>query len=274
MSANPVVGLRQVGSHIAVTDTQIPSAKYKRKSFPRIDMGQLAVEGPPVVSPWCMSPYKRIFDLACVLPALLLVSPVLLVVALLVKLTSRGPVFFRQERTGLHRRIFTIYKFRTMFHDREESGPCVTKCGDTRLTPVGAFLRKYKLDELPQLYNVLRGDMSLVGPRPKLPQHEHLEMHYRPGVTGAATLAFSNEERMLKDVPEGMLEEFHVSVVSPIKKMLDRQYQEQATFSSDFRLLVDTVLKRRPGLEIVDLLSDIKKDPKLTALWTMEEVGD
>lgn len=221
-----------------------------------------------------MSPLKRLFDLICVVPALVLLTPIMFLVAIIVRASSDGPILFRQLRVGLHRRTFTIYKFRTMFHDAEGTGPCVTKTGDVRLTPVGQFLRKYKLDEFPQLYNVLRGDMSLVGPRPKLPQHEHLEMHYRPGVTGAATLAFANEELMLKDVPDDKLEEFHVNVVSPIKMLLDRRYQEQATFFSDFSLLLDTVLKRGTCLDIRDLINGNCGSDGNVALWLAEQAGD
>jgi lipopolysaccharide/colanic/teichoic acid biosynthesis glycosyltransferase len=173
----------------------------------------------------------------------------MLIVGAIVRLTSKGPILFRQERVGLYRRTFTIYKFRTMFHDLAERGPCVTKAGDARFTPVGRVLRKYKLDEFPQLYNVFRGDMSLVGPRPKLPQHEHLAMHYRPGITGAATLAFADEEHILKNIPDENLEEFHMHVVSSTKRLLDLEYQEKATFLSDFRLLMDTLLKRRECLD-------------------------
>ncbi len=195
------------------------------------------------------------FDLFCVIPALLLLSPTMLVVAILVRLTSQGPVLFRQERVGFYRSRFTIYKFRTMFHNVTGNGPCVTKAGDKRLTWVGQFLRKYKLDELPQLYNVLRGDMSFIGPRPKLPQHEHLAMHYRPGLTGAATLAFAKEEHLLMEIPDEELEEFHVHVVSPIKKLLDQHYQERATFLTDLRLLIDTVLRQREYLDMHTLMT-------------------
>ena len=179
----------------------------------------------------------------------------MLFVAMIVRLTSEGPVLFRQERVGYCRNTFTIYKFRTMFHDVMDDGPRVTKAGDKRLTPIGQFLRKYKLDELPQLYNVLRGDMSLIGPRPKLPQHEHLAMHYRPGITGAATMVFAKEEHLLRAIPNEKLEEFHINVVSPIKKLLDQQYQEQATFFTDLRLLIDTILRPRECLDMHTLMT-------------------
>jgi len=220
------------------------SANRDKDFLSMIEMRELELKAEPDASPWCMSSLKRFFDLACATPVLVLLSPGMLIVAVLIRLTSKGPILFRQQRVGLYRREFTIYKFRTMSHDIECVGPCVTKAGDLRLTGIGRFLRKYKLDEMPQLYNVLRGDMSLVGPRPKLPQHEHLEMHYRPGITGAATLAFANEESLLHEIPEGKLEDFHVNVVSPIKKLLDCQYHERATFLSDFCLLVSTLFKR------------------------------
>lgn len=285
MSANPVIHPHHVEPYVAVVCAQDTNASMDRRVLSTVPNGPMFSESDesedaivePVVSSWCMSPLKRIFDLACVIPALLLLAPVMLFVAILVWLTSEGPILFRQPRVGLHRRTFTIYKFRTMYHNLACAGPCVTKTGDTRLTPVGEFLRKYKLDEFPQLYNVLSGDMSLVGPRPKLPQHEHLDMHYRPGVTGAATLAFANEETMLRDVPDEMLEEFHVNVVSPIKKQLDREYQERATFTSDFRLLVDTVLKRRTCMDIRSLVAGVHAPDhaeQLVTLWAAEQAGD
>lgn len=246
MSTNTAIDTTQTGPRTATANRK--TALPITQDWGALARAEIEREGRPDVpkiSPWCMSPFKRMMDLVLVAPVLLLLSPVLLVVALVVRLTSPGPVLFRQERTGLHRRTFTIYKFRTMYHDRAEDGPCVTKTGDPRLTPVGPFLRKYKLDELPQLFNVLRGDMSLVGPRPKLPQHEHLDMYYRPGVTGAATLAFAKEEEMLHGVPVHLLEEFHVTVVSPIKKMLDREYMERATPLSDLKMLVDTLFGRQ-----------------------------
>ncbi len=262
MSANPVVrpqnsDLNETAPglagavRVAVTKPFPPAHAHVVETLERIAAEPAATyTSTQHVSRWCMSPFKRLFDLACVIPALILLSPVLLVVAILVWLTSEGPVFFRQERLGLHRRIFTVYKFRTMFHERACAGPCITKMGDKRLTTFGKMLRKYKLDELPQLYNVLRGDMSLVGPRPKLPQLEHLEMQYRPGVTVTATMAFASEEEMLREIPDAMLEEFHLNVLSPIKKELDRKYHEQATLGSDLRILVNTVLRRQPPIDL------------------------
>lgn len=192
-------------------------------------------------SAWCASPWKRFFDLLCVIPALILLSPLLLAVALAVRLTSRGPVVFRQKRAGQHRKLFTIYKFRTMVHNSESIGPRHTAKGDPRITAVGGLLRRFKLDELPQLYNVLRGDMSLVGPRPKLPEHEHTQMVCRPGVTGAATLAFRKEQHILCEVPAERLEAFYRENLVPLKIKLDAEYMQKATFLSDLSVLFSTL---------------------------------
>lgn len=195
-------------------------------------------------SGWSTSSGKRVFDVACVMPMLILMVPALLLIAVIVRITSEGPVLFRQERMGKERKMFTIYKFRTMYYSVSRNGPCVTRVGDPRLTPLGRFLRKYKLDEIPQLYNVLRGEMSLVGPRPKLAKFEYAEMVCRPGITGAATLAFAKEEEMLNKVPPEDLDSFHLEVLSPMKAELDDEYQKRATFFSDLAVLFDTLLKR------------------------------
>jgi len=138
---------------------------------------------------------KRAFDFACVLPGLVLLSPVLAIAALAVKLGDGGPVFYGGLRTGLNGKRFRIWKFRTMVVDAEKTGVTATADDDPRVTRVGRFLRKYKLDELPQLVNVLVGEMSLVGPRPEVPQYtalftaeEQAILGVRPGVTDRATL--------------------------------------------------------------------------------------
>jgi lipopolysaccharide/colanic/teichoic acid biosynthesis glycosyltransferase len=120
---------------------------------------------------------------------------------------------------------------------KKGSNSSITVSGDVRITPIGALLRRYKLDELPQFWNVLRGDMSLVGPRPKLPHHEALLMTCRPGITGAATLAFRNEEEFLSEIPEDQLETFYETFVKPAKAHLDLEYMRTATLSSDLRVL-------------------------------------
>src|SRR5665213_3598955 len=195
------------------------------------------------LSPWCASLWKRAFDLICIVPALILISPILGIIAIAVRLTSPGPVIFRQQRAGWHRKLFTIYKFRTMVENSEAIGPEHTANGDPRITPIGRFLRRLKLDELPQLYNVLRGDMSLVGPRPKLPHHDHTLMLCRPGVTGAATLAFRDEQHILCNVPAERLEAFYQEYVVPRKIQLDANYMSRATLSTDISVLFATVLR-------------------------------
>jgi lipopolysaccharide/colanic/teichoic acid biosynthesis glycosyltransferase len=168
--------------------------------------------------------------------ALIAFLPLMVFAAVLVRLGSDGPVFFRQKRMGRHGTEFTLYKFRSMC-PKKGSNSCITVTGDARITPVGALLRRYKLDELPQFWNVLRGDMCLVGPRPKLPHHEALHMACRPGITGAATLAFRNEEEFLSEIPEDKLETFYEMFVKPAKAHLDLEYMRAATLTSDLEIV-------------------------------------
>ncbi len=197
----------------------------------------------PEHSAWCGSIWKRVFDLLCIVPGLILISPILGIIAIAVRLTSPGPVIFRQQRAGQNRKLFTIYKFRTMVENSEAIGPGHTAKGDPRVTSVGRVLRRFKLDELPQLYNVLRGDMTLVGPRPKLPNHDPAPMACRPGVTGAATLAFRHEARILSNVSADRIEGFYQQYIVPRKLWLDSEYMERATLLSDIRVLLATVLR-------------------------------
>lgn len=198
------------------------------------------------VSWWTLSGAKRTFDCCCVVLAVPVLAPLLFVVALVVKCTSAGPILFVQKRVGYSGRIFPILKFRTMKHVVENTRHSVTTVNDQTFTSVGPFLRRYKLDELPQLWNVLVGHMSLVGPRPKLPEHckEHACLNCRPGITGAATIAFAREETLLAQIPDEKLSDFYRDVVLPVKHLLDAEYMAGATFASDFRLLVNTVLRR------------------------------
>jgi len=192
-------------------------------------------------SPWSVSALKRCIDVAFAAVALLLFWPLLVLAAVLVRYESPGPVIFRQKRVGRNGVLFTVLKFRTMALDAQEDGPSLTKRGDPRVTRFGGFLRKYKLDELPQLVNVLRGDMSLIGPRPKLPHLEVMHMPFRPGLTGAATLAFRCEEEMLQDIPDDELEAYYCRTIKPLKAKIDWDYMGEATLASDFSLLYETV---------------------------------
>jgi lipopolysaccharide/colanic/teichoic acid biosynthesis glycosyltransferase len=180
---------------------------------------------------------------------------VLLLIAIAVRLTSSGPVLFLQERVGRNGRSFTILKFRTMTHSEEIAHNPVTTANNQRFTAVGPFLRRWKLDELPQLLNVLLGDMSLVGPRPKLPEHQIGELLCRPGITGAATIAFAREETILADLTGPNLGDYYRDVILPVKHKLDVDYMARATFNSDFTLLFNTALRRWNGSEIDRLVS-------------------
>ncbi len=197
-------------------------------------------------SRWCSAPGKRVLDLLCTIPALVALAPVMLLIGAGVKLTSGSPVLFRQKRFGRNEREFECIKFRTM---TRSAGAGVTQAGDARVTCIGRILRKWKLDELPQLINVVRGDMSLVGPRPDLPEfiveldpsrRERLAL-LTPGITGWATLKFRHEEELLADVPPQELRSFYVHEVLPRKSDLDLDYASRASLWGDLRILLRTV---------------------------------
>jgi lipopolysaccharide/colanic/teichoic acid biosynthesis glycosyltransferase len=145
---------------------------------------------------------------------------------------------------GRQGRAFTILKFRTMIHTSHNAHHPVTTTYNQCFTPAGSFLRRWKLDELPQLLNVLWGDMSLVGPRPKMPEHVISNLPCRPGITGAATIAFALEEEVLDRVPMHSLEFWYHTVVLPAKSRLDAEYMARATLLSDLKLIFDSVLRR------------------------------
>lgn len=191
---------------------------------------------PSCASAWVNSAGRRCFDFAIASALLAIASPLMAATALLVHLTSPGPVLFRQRRAGRYRLPFTLYKFRSM-HVNLDPGSPLTVDGDPRITRLGTILRRYKLDELPQLWNVLRGDLSLVGPRPKLPHLEALDLPYRPGVTGVATLAFRNEEKILSELRECQVPAFYDHCVKPRKAELDERYMRRATLWTDLGLL-------------------------------------
>jgi lipopolysaccharide/colanic/teichoic acid biosynthesis glycosyltransferase len=207
------------------------------------------------LSPWSRSGAKRFFDCACVLLMLPLLVPILLVVALAVRLTSPGPILFLQQRMGIDGSAFTILKFRTMIHVTGKTHHAVTTAGNQRFTPVGPFLRRLKLDELPQMLNVLAGHMSLVGPRPKMLEHIVAPPICRPGITGAATIAFAIEESVLDRVRKHRLESYYHKIVLPAKRMLDAEYMAQATFLSDLELIINSVLRRWDTSFMEDLLN-------------------
>jgi lipopolysaccharide/colanic/teichoic acid biosynthesis glycosyltransferase len=212
------------------------------------------------MSSWSQSGMKRFFDIFCVLSMLPLLLPILLVVGAAVRFTSTGPVFFLQKRMGRHNRTFTILKFRSLTHLNGAAHNAVTTTENQRFTPVGRFLRRWKLDELPQLLNVLRGEMSLVGPRPKLPEHQIGTLSCRPGVTGAATIAFAREEMVLARVPKHYLDAYYRSTILPAKHRLDTEYTARATFRSDLKLIFDSVFRRWDSEVMYSLLHTEKFD--------------
>ena len=206
------------------------------------------------LSSWTGSRRKRCFDVIVATGLLLPVAPLIPLIILLVKLDSPGPALHVNHRTGQGGRDFPMYKFRTMKTERSGSNVGLTRAGDSRVTRVGRFLRKWKLDEIPQLWNVINGDMSIVGPRPHLRRllgHSHELRQFlaiRPGVTGAATVYFRHEEDILpKKIREEELEGYYVQSILPKKMQLDIDYAARATFKSDMTLLFSTLVEVLSG---------------------------
>jgi lipopolysaccharide/colanic/teichoic acid biosynthesis glycosyltransferase len=197
-----------------------------------------------MLSDWAASRAKRIFDATAVLVFSPLWIPLFVILGAAVRLSSRGPAIFRQTRAGCCNRFFTIYKFRTMRHLRHSRRNAIAAISVDEVTPVGRILRRFKLDELPQLINVLLGHMSLVGPRPKVPEQQLEPLPCRPGITGSATLAFARENSLFAQIPEPELTGFYHDVVLPAKYRLDWEYMRRATLSGDLRILLDTILGR------------------------------
>lgn len=189
---------------------------------------------------------KWVFDRVMALVGLVVLSPLLAVVALLIAIKMPGgPVLFRQKRVGQYGELFTMVKFRSM--TVAHSGSSISVAGEARITPLGAKLRKYKLDELPELWNVLIGDMSFVGPRPDVPGYadklvgEDREiLQLKPGITGPASLKYRNEEEILASVEDPI--RYNDEVIFPDKVRINREYMEGWTFWGDIRIIFETVL--------------------------------
>ncbi len=191
---------------------------------------------------------KRVFDIVVAFLGLLLLSPLLLLAALLIKLDSSGPIFFRQERMGKRFRAFFIYKFRTMAQDTPGGGGLFTVGDDPRITRVGWYLRKTKIDELPQLINVLKGEMSFVGPRPEVRRYVELFrqdydeiLKIRPGITDLASLKYQDEAEALgqSESPEAE----YLRHVLPDKIRLAKEYLKRSSFLFDLALILKTLPK-------------------------------
>jgi lipopolysaccharide/colanic/teichoic acid biosynthesis glycosyltransferase len=190
---------------------------------------------------------KRLFDLICAFFGLIVFAPLFLIIGLLIKLDSPGPVFYRGERVGKDGVRFRMFKFRTMFVNADQMGSALTHSADPRITRVGRALRHWKIDELPQLINILRGDMSVVGPRPESPCYvvhytpaQRQVLSVRPGVTGLTQVEFRHEETLLKNCAD--LEKDYVGTIMPQKLALDQEYIENRSFHLDTKLIVQTFL--------------------------------
>jgi lipopolysaccharide/colanic/teichoic acid biosynthesis glycosyltransferase len=188
---------------------------------------------------------KRGFDVVASGVGLVVLSPLFFVIAIAVRLNSRGPVFYRARRVGRHGKEFLLYKFRSMITDADQIGPGITSAQDNRITSVGRFLRRTKLDELPQLINVVRGEMSLVGPRPEDPRYVELYtpeqreiLRYRPGITSMASFTYRNEEQLLSGDD---WERMYVDQVMPAKLTIDLEYARRANLFTDVWLILRTV---------------------------------
>ncbi|WP_297426839.1 sugar transferase [Clostridium sp.] len=191
---------------------------------------------------------KRIFDLICSTLGLIVLSPVLIAIAIKIKTDSDGPVFFKQIRVGEKNREFKILKFRTMVVDAEKLGRQITVGNDSRITKIGAFLRKYKLDELPQLINVFKGDMSLVGPRPEVPKYVKLYneeqrkvLEVKPGITDLASIRYRDENDLLGKVENP--DEFYINTIMPDKLALNLEYISKNNVFFDIYIIFKTIIK-------------------------------
>lgn len=192
---------------------------------------------------------KFIFDRVIALIGLLALSPILLITAILVAIKMpKGPIIFKQKRIGKKGKLFTMYKFRTM--TTNHNGSSISIAGENRITHFGAKLRKYKIDELPELWNVFIGDMSFVGPRPDVPGYadllkgnDRLILNLRPGITGPASLKYRNEEELLSNVENP--KEYNDKIIFPDKVKLNLYYYSHYSFRTDIRIIFCTVFGQK-----------------------------
>lgn len=191
---------------------------------------------------------KYIFDRFFALTGLIIALPFFIILPVIIRIGSKGPALFRQKRVGKDGRFFTIYKFRTMRIN--DGASTVTSKNDSRITRVGSFLRKWKLDELPELYNVLIGDMSFVGPRPDVPGYadklgndERRILLLRPGITGPATLKYLDEEELLSKIVNP--QEYNDEVLFPDKVKINLKYLENFSLAGDIRIIFHTLIRKK-----------------------------
>lgn len=188
---------------------------------------------------------KRIFDLAVAIPGLIILSPILLIISLLIKLGSPGPIIYSSWRVGRFEQQFRLYKFRTMVTGADQKGPGITAAGDPRITPIGKYLRQSKADELPQLINVIIGNMSLVGPRPEDPRYvakytlaQRRLLSIRPGITSAASFRYRHEEQLLVG-PDW--EQQYIERIMTAKLSIELEYMDHRNFMTDLHLIIMTI---------------------------------
>jgi lipopolysaccharide/colanic/teichoic acid biosynthesis glycosyltransferase len=192
---------------------------------------------------------KRLFDIVCSLTGLIILAPFFIIIALLIKITSNGPVFFRQVRVGRFGHEFSIHKFRTMVINAEAIGPQITIGADGRVTKVGSYLRKYKLDELPQLIDVLLGYMSLVGPRPEVPKYvatypneiKEIILSVRPGITDWASIKMIDENLLLAKAENP--KQAYIEVILPQKLAYAIKYVKTRSLLIDLQIILATLAK-------------------------------
>ena len=190
---------------------------------------------------------KRSFDFVFALLGLIITSPLLIIIALLIKIDSKGSILFIQNRVGKNNTDFNIYKFRTMYKKSEGKGLLTIGNGDSRVTRIGYFLRRYKIDEFPQLLNVLLGDMSFIGPRPELRYYVNfynkedlIILSVRPGITGLASLEYRNEVELLKKAKNP--EDYYIKSIIPDKLSYNKAYIKKQSFALDLKLIFKTIL--------------------------------
>jgi len=188
---------------------------------------------------------KRIFDLTIALLGLIILAVPMALIAILIRITSGSPILFTQERVGKGGQIFYVKKFRTM-SVRSVEDSSITVAGDSRVTAIGSYLRRWKLDELPQLWNVLVGEMSLVGPRPDVPGYadklqgdDRKLLLLRPGITGPATLAYRNEEEILAKVSDPV--QYNNEIIYPDKVRINLEYMEKCSLMQDLKYILETL---------------------------------
>lgn len=214
-----------------------------QSEMPVIEVPDLDVSiAGPVLSSWTRSRAKRFFDVTAVLLFAPILVPLLLVIGIAVLLACGRPILFRQLRIGYFGKTFWILKFRTMHRSSPNALSVIAAISANNVTPLGRILRRLKLDELPQVLNVLIGDMSLVGPRPKIPDQQTGILNCKPGITGSATLIFAREESLLRGIAKEVAPNYYRTTILPMKAQLDADYMQRATFLSDLRIVIDTVL--------------------------------